>query len=142
MALSLPPPSSFHLLLLPRSPPFHVAPGTTTALRVSEQLRHRLLYDSQPPAFLLLLLLLLFLLVLLLTSSLRPPSSCALSSPLRLSFPFPPSPCSSGSYPTFSFSSSSSSSSSSFLPSLLRRGAHTCTSAELIAGRREKIAVM
>lgn len=33
-------------------------------------------------------------------------------------------------------------SSSSFLPSPPRRGAHTCTSAELIAGRREKIAVM
>lgn len=61
-------------------------------------------------------------------------------SPLRLSLPFPLSPCSSGSYPTFSFFSSFSS--SSFLPSLLRRGAHTCTSAELIAGRREKIAVM
>lgn len=38
--------------------PFHIAPGSTT-LRVGEQLRHRLLCDSQPPAFLLLPFLLL-----------------------------------------------------------------------------------
>lgn len=54
----------------------------------------------------------------LLTSSLRPPSSLAPPSPLRLSFPYPLSPCFSGSYSTFSFFSFFSS--SSFLPSLLR----------------------
>lgn len=71
VVLSLPPPSSFHLLLLlllflfllrRTLLPFHIASGSTTTLRVGEQLRHRLPCDSQPPASVHLLYLFLFLL--------------------------------------------------------------------------------
>lgn len=61
-----PPTSPLPLPPTPRSsPPFHVAPGSTTTLRVGEQLRHRLPHDSATPASLHLLLLLFYLGVIL-----------------------------------------------------------------------------